>query len=542
MSSLKNLKTQIKEFLKEGAPEVMTISGDWGSGKTFAWNKYFEENKESKNIKLEQYSYISLFSTHSIDELKFSIFQNNVKINGNENLNKVKTFGKKLTSLAPDGVQYFNLGDLATRAISFLSVKETIICFDDFERMNSNLAPEEVLGLISELKEEKKCKIILIMNDNELSEEQDKSYKTYREKVVDKHFQFTPTPTECVEIIFDKESKDKEILIKKCEILKINNIRIIQKIAKLKEKLNSLLTNCEAETNEVVLSSLILFTYAFYTKHRFSTSYSLDDNRDNYSILTDYGHRDTTELDLKIDDFIRQGYLTDKDTIKELINQHDKEIKNNKQYKSTYDPLLVAQDMFYSNFADNQKDVINQVYQTTKNHIQHILTKDLHMSLNILETLECGEQVDELIELFVPTEHNISNIHSILTNKKLKNKIIEKYPVNKIKNQKPLKEILNDIVENPNATMLQYDEVKILNSIEKDDYKKLFKQTEHTQEWMDKVLQMLLQKDLIGTSDEQKKLTQTVRDVLTEIAEEEKNNNTGDIINQKRVESYLNNR
>ncbi len=156
MSSLKNLKTQIKEFLKEGAPEVMTISGDWGSGKTFAWNKYFEENKESKNIKLEQYSYISLFSTHSIDELKFSIFQNNVKINGNENLNKVKTFGKKLTSLAPDGVQYFNLGDLATRAISFLSVKETIICFDDFERMNSNLAPEEVLGLISELKEEKK--------------------------------------------------------------------------------------------------------------------------------------------------------------------------------------------------------------------------------------------------------------------------------------------------------------------------------------------------------------------------------------------------
>lgn len=38
---------------------VLVIKGDWGVGKTFFWNKYYNENKN--NLKKIAYSYVSLF-------------------------------------------------------------------------------------------------------------------------------------------------------------------------------------------------------------------------------------------------------------------------------------------------------------------------------------------------------------------------------------------------------------------------------------------------------------------------------------------------
>ena len=42
--------------------------------------------------------------------------------------------------------------------------KDVIVCFDDFERLSKSLQLKEVLGFLSELKEKKKCKIVMIFN------------------------------------------------------------------------------------------------------------------------------------------------------------------------------------------------------------------------------------------------------------------------------------------------------------------------------------------------------------------------------------------
>jgi hypothetical protein len=39
--------------------------------------------------------------------------------------------------------------------------KDIIVCFDDFERLSSSMELEEVLGLISELKEQKNCSVVV---------------------------------------------------------------------------------------------------------------------------------------------------------------------------------------------------------------------------------------------------------------------------------------------------------------------------------------------------------------------------------------------
>ena len=74
--SIKLVKSQIDRFLASDTPEVISIKGRWGIGKTFSWNKFLQEAKDINKITLEKYSYVSLFGINSVDQLKRSVFEN----------------------------------------------------------------------------------------------------------------------------------------------------------------------------------------------------------------------------------------------------------------------------------------------------------------------------------------------------------------------------------------------------------------------------------------------------------------------------------
>ena len=108
----------------------------------------------------------------------------------------------------------------------------TLICIDDLERKGSGLEIKDVLGLVSLLKEQKKCKVVLLLNDGEEGLE---DYSKYREKVIDIELKFAPSPEECSSIAY---SDDKAIIPKLKELvtnLGIRNIRILKKIERLVE-------------------------------------------------------------------------------------------------------------------------------------------------------------------------------------------------------------------------------------------------------------------------------------------------------------------
>ena len=54
--SIKLVKSQIDRFLASDTPEVISIKGRWGIGKTFSWNKFLQEAKDKNKITLEKYS------------------------------------------------------------------------------------------------------------------------------------------------------------------------------------------------------------------------------------------------------------------------------------------------------------------------------------------------------------------------------------------------------------------------------------------------------------------------------------------------------
>jgi mannose-6-phosphate isomerase class I len=61
--------------------------------------------------------------------------------------------------------------------------KDIIVCFDDFERLSSSMELKEVLGLISELKEQKNCSVVMILNEDELRDNKETLDK-YKEKLI----------------------------------------------------------------------------------------------------------------------------------------------------------------------------------------------------------------------------------------------------------------------------------------------------------------------------------------------------------------------
>jgi hypothetical protein len=152
------VENEIRRLLSTTETEVICISGRWGVGKTFAWRHYLEEARTRKGgIALPRYSYVSLFGINSLDDFKYSIFLNTVdaipvvgeqdaKNKSNNLLVRAKGWGKQVLSLQRVSAVKDKLGDIS--ALWFPSVKQTIVCIDDFERHGDNLSIKDVLGLV----------------------------------------------------------------------------------------------------------------------------------------------------------------------------------------------------------------------------------------------------------------------------------------------------------------------------------------------------------------------------------------------------------
>lgn len=74
--SLKDVRVAVENFLKSDRAQAIAISGKWGSGKTYFWNQVIKDASSKGQAK--KYSYVSLFGTNNLADLKSAIFDNAV--------------------------------------------------------------------------------------------------------------------------------------------------------------------------------------------------------------------------------------------------------------------------------------------------------------------------------------------------------------------------------------------------------------------------------------------------------------------------------
>src|SRR5688572_5527002 len=147
--SLQMVEAEIAKFLTTERAEVLCINGKWGVGKTYSWNRLLKNACSSHRIALKSYAYVSLFGINSLDQLKFSIFENTVaaedagieasiesfQTNADAVMNRL---GRKALPFLQSTPVVRNYAS-ALQSLSFLSVRNCIVCVDDLERKGNQL-------------------------------------------------------------------------------------------------------------------------------------------------------------------------------------------------------------------------------------------------------------------------------------------------------------------------------------------------------------------------------------------------------------------
>jgi hypothetical protein len=242
-------RQEMRRFLSNKTPEVLSISGRWGVGKTFGWREALDECRDAKTAPMARYAYVSAFGVKSIESLKTTIFQATVKLDASSIEPTIESFqdnlstiggllnlaergGRKGLNLAQKIAAILPYGDKAADLIlpgAALLIKNQIICIDDIERTGDGLDVSDILGFVSMLREEKGCKVVLLLNEEGLGE--DKAvFRKHLEKVVDQAIHYVPTAVESASAALDTTQPLDAALARQTEQLGITNIRVIKRI------------------------------------------------------------------------------------------------------------------------------------------------------------------------------------------------------------------------------------------------------------------------------------------------------------------------
>lgn len=268
--SVQNVRAAIETFLASAKEEVLCIRGAWGTGKTYTWKTITRELRDKPGaIALNEYAYVSLFGLNSISEVKTQILQSMVVRAQIGDTPDLTTFSNVL-SAAESGIKKGIIksvtsvlgtrGEAIVSAMGFLTNK-IIICFDDFERKGEKLKDADVLGLISYLKEDRKCKVVLLLNDNQLPDR--KTFDSYLEKSVDVNLKFEPSVKEIGTIAFKDNDSVAEMVRKDAEALGIDNIRVIQKILRLVRDVEPMLEKYPLAVTQNTVAIITLYGWSY---------------------------------------------------------------------------------------------------------------------------------------------------------------------------------------------------------------------------------------------------------------------------------------
>jgi hypothetical protein len=525
-----------RRFLNDPTPEVLSIKGAWGSGKTFTWNKVLKENKNANG--LQKYSYVSLFGISSINELALSIYTKTKelrKIDHKDNLsNTLKKWIPSLKNLANFSI--VNNVSIALEKIAFHLIKDTIICLDDLER-NHSLKADEILGFISSLKEEMNCKIILIFNDEKLEEIKEK-YHEYREKVIDIELNFKLSPMEAASAAFPNNIDSRDEIIDRVLVLNITNIRVLKKILWVINLLMPHIKNLHNEVRTQTISSVVLLTWAHYSNEEIipTIDFILNWNKEMFnekkdknqllwtSILRNYGFTYIDEFDLAIYESIKNGYI-DENKFQQKAKECDSLFKANDLENS----FSEAWDLFHGSFKNNTEELCVALIHAIKRAYKQISPSNLNSTVRLLRKLGHDDFADEAIKFYVDKridEINLFDLKNYPFSDDIDDiKIIESFKLAYKQHKKNL--FLIDVIRNISKNNgWNDDDIEVFSQASVNEFYKIF--TKANQKELNKIINTCLKfRDIAGFE----KLSKNPIEALKKIAEDSE-------INKLRIIKY----
>jgi hypothetical protein len=414
--SLAQIRPVVEQFVSDKEKDMLVIKGGWGVGKTYFWQNLIRKSSGEGKIGYRYYAYVSLFGINSLEELKNSILASRIEsksVNAEGSIRTVLTNAKQLLKDAENMPLLREWTGGMASTVLFLRMKETLICFDDIERMGDGLDTKDVIGLASLLKDQRNCKIAFILNEGTMLEDEQESFRRHGEKIIDIELEFSPLPEEVFDHIFHKSHPHYDLIKTFCLTLDIKNIRILQRIGRFTEGLLSHLEGSEVKVVENALRSLILYVWSYYDrdgsaipfdyvlgfnslamlmrKHSRDHKESAEEKRWG-DILHSYGYTSTDDLDQHIAAFVKKGYLDETSLALEL------EKKNNlARAQHGEHSLGKAWDLYTGNFDDNEQEFVDELVATFRANMEYLAVRNLQTTVEMLRDLERDDLADSLI-------------------------------------------------------------------------------------------------------------------------------------------------
>lgn len=402
------LAQTLSNFLGDPEKRVLILKGKWGVGKTFAWKRFLESNTDFQEYAV---SYVSLFGLKDINEVRLQILQKAVPKNAKK-LRRALEFGVpllKLTKHIPGVEGFWNAGE----NLAPLLIRRFLICFDDIERKSPELSLSGLLGLVSLLKEENNCRVVLILNEDQLEEDDKRDLNKYREKIVDREVEYAPSVTENLDLIFDRsEFPAARAVFQK---LAINNIRIMKFALWNARFFSQFLGSAEESLRNSFIENVTILTCLF---HLHGSSVDFDNLPPSGVVVGMFrgeGEKPSPAEALlqqavyfqrDYDQFIVQ-YLRTGTCDKEELSQVFSEL-NKKEKKSRIESELGAiWKMYGDNFQGTKENLIIALQGFLDKHRTEITFRDLAQICNLTESLGSSELStklkDEYLQQVLPT-------------------------------------------------------------------------------------------------------------------------------------------
>ncbi|EMB4717934.1 hypothetical protein I4510_04830 [Klebsiella pneumoniae] len=479
-----NLEQSLEAFVKS-EHRVMVIKGDWGVGKTYAWNKYIETHGGS--LTQIAYCYISLFGKNSLQDIKKSIFHSAKAISSKEQVenemrkqletasslfnhvpwlkdnlfvtyvNQAFFWIKKavakigVVSRHADSIPYVNKALGVVSTLEYALVNNYIICFDDLERKGNGLSVKDIMGLIDELAQRKNCKIILVFNEDSLSDENDKkTFKEYREKIVDLELKYDPVVKDNFDCVFAKSYSDYECIFNVSDKLNIRNIRVLKKIRNVINSFEPFLSDADNLVRNEFVLHVTLLCWSYYT-HLDDLSYeefrrllrdkswlSFAGKKENeytsaeklYASLASSLNFRKSVFDDEIDFFIKNGYVRDRNGFRDIISQKNNEAKISRLEER----IQQAWSIYHGSFVDNKDTFIEA------------LVSILDCELNDVDVRSFDSMISILQDFNYPVESYIKKYSEILGATRDFSDARSRMILRDIRS-KPLREKINELIE-----------------------------------------------------------------------------------------------
>lgn len=346
-----NIKEDILQYLNRNTTTgALQIKGNWGCGKTyFVKEELFQEflRKDKPIIPVM----ISLFGLNSVKDIHYSLLNSYINIMNDKIGNVTDDMNRGLDYLdfkygSDRAIFNLHLHDEEELIYKIIPRDKVVLILDDVERFLNESNVEELMGVINNLIENRKYKVIIIYNDDFKKDDKSTYIKSnFKEKVIDYTIKYSPSYDEMLGIMVKMfKCAEFENFMAKDKVLNIfnpenypkeykaffNNLRIIKFILSI---FYDVYLHCKNNDKaETKLLYYLTFIIGISIEYKTDKIDEMDcHNLDNF----------TDKLDL--DDF---GY---NDKYENLFTDETEEESNQKKEKNNYDNLYAKR--FYNRYV-----------------------------------------------------------------------------------------------------------------------------------------------------------------------------------------------